>query len=186
MRFTLYYRGRLPSQGRKNSKRLVQSKCEIRNALMPQLRDAWEQLPLDDKQWLDPAYRYGALHEVGGQRFSAIVNEKHHAIADLKILFLRPAGPGGLVGQGGDLDNRIKTLLDALSIPKEEQLSDKFSHDQCDGISHCLLEDDSLISGLSIEVDRLFDPQAPKEVLLVISVRIRRTSSTMQNLDFAA
>lgn len=186
MEFTLYYRGPLLSQGTKSGKKLKKAKCDIRNALMPQLRDAWKHLPLDAEKWLDPDYELTTISTVADQQFSAIVTNTHHAIAELKILFLRPAPLGGLVKHGGDIDNRMKTLLDALSIPREDQLSGIHNHLQYDGISHCLLEDDSLVSGLSITVDRLMDPQNEKEVLLIISVRIRRTQSTLKNLAFAA
>ena len=186
MEFTLHYRGPLLSQGTRSSKNLKKAKCDIRNALMPQLRDAWKHLPLDAEKWLDPGYELTTIRTVVDQRFSAIVTKTHHAVAELKILFLRPAPLGGLVKHGGDIDNRIKTLLDALSIPKEEQLSGAHIHDQYDGVSHCLLEDDSLVAGLSITVDRLMNPMDEKEVLLIISVRIRRTQSTLKNLDFAA
>ena len=37
----------------------------------------------------------------------------------LKILFLRKEGPGKLILQGGDIDNRLKTLLDALKMPSD-------------------------------------------------------------------
>lgn len=36
----------------------------------------------------------------------------------LEVLFLRQEDPGSLVLQGGDVDGRVKTLLDALAMPK--------------------------------------------------------------------
>jgi hypothetical protein len=59
----------------------------------------------------------------------------------LDILFLRRDSPGSLVKSGGDIDNRIKTLLDALTIPNESQLAGiKFEpHEQP---FYTLLEDD--------------------------------------------
>jgi hypothetical protein len=33
------------------------------------------------------------------------------------ITLLRPEAPGNIVTQGGDIDNRLKTLLDALKVP---------------------------------------------------------------------
>ena len=180
MRFTLYYRGQLPPNAGPDAKRA------IRNELMPQLRDAWEHQPLDKKNWLNPEYEYTAIKDVGAERFSAIVNDKHKAVAELEILFLRPEPIGQLITQGGDIDNRMKTLLDALSIPQEGQLSTKERHDECDGVSHCLLEDDNLISGLRISVDRLLGKSKGNEVLLVINVRVRRMSAALETLNFAA
>lgn len=180
MKFRLHYRGRLPSNGGKAIK------CEIRNALMAQLNTVWEQLPLNSKDWLNTKYEFTAIKNIAGQKFSAIVNKDHFAVAEIDILFLRPEPLTGLVDHGGDIDNRMKTLLDALSIPNAKQLSSRYPHTEFDGISHCLLEDDKLISRLNIEVDRLLDPQDPKEVLLVLSVRIRRTKAVLENLNFAA
>jgi hypothetical protein len=52
----------------------------------------------------------------------------------------------------GDLDNRLKTLLDALSVPNQDQV---IPDPTIDDPIHCLLEDDSLVSGLEIETRRL-------------------------------
>ena len=54
---------------------------------------------------------------VGGRIFQPLVRESFALKCGLDILFLRQESPGK-VYQGGDLDNRIKTLLDALSVPQ--------------------------------------------------------------------
>jgi hypothetical protein len=47
----------------------------------------------------------------------------------------------------------------------------------------CLLEDDNLITGLNVETDRLLDPSAgPNEVVLVIHVQTSLTVGTFANL----
>jgi len=45
-----------------------------------------------------------------------------------------------------------------------------------------LLEDDNLIAGLRVTVDRLLDSKCRSEVLVVISVDVLCTRTTSQNL----
>jgi hypothetical protein len=47
-----------------------------------------------------------------------IVREDLHLVCDLDILFLRRENPGSLISGGGDLDNRLKVLFDALRTRK--------------------------------------------------------------------
>ncbi len=90
----------------------------------------------------------------------------------LNILFLRQEDPGSLVLQGGDLDNRIKTLFDALRKPDADVA---YKYQQQHNPLYCLLESDTLISGFDVDTDRLLFPQTDKqnEVHLVIEVVVR-------------
>jgi hypothetical protein len=56
------------------------------------------------------------IEEVGQNHFAPLVTDKLHLICDLKVTMLRPGEPGGVISVG-DIDNRLKTLFDALSIP---------------------------------------------------------------------
>ena len=178
MRFTLYYRGALPSNGSPSAK-----DC-IRRAISPQLRDLWNQIPLkyERQRFLDPDYELTAVREVDGHAFACVVNSKISLVAALDILFLRPEEPGSLVTRGGDIDNRIKTLLDALAIPKPDQIVAK--NNGSDDVTHCLLEDDNLTTGMNIAVDRLLDSGSSKEVIIVIVVNVSCTRALMSNLAF--
>jgi hypothetical protein len=67
------------------------------------------------------------------------------------------------VTQGGDVDNRIKTLLDALKVPNDPSaLPDGISLTEDEDPLFCLFEDDNLITSLAIKTDRLLEPDAPK------------------------
>jgi hypothetical protein len=86
-------------------------------------------------------------------------------------LFLRKED-AGRVYQGGDLDNRLKTLFDALAVPPLDQaISDQSISDPI----YCLLEDDALIMGINVQTHRLLArPNVDKSnVLLVIDVDVR-------------
>ena len=70
------------------------------------------------------------------------------------------------------MDGRIKTLCDALTIP----LADNDSrYPQAQNDTYCLLESDTLISGLNVKTGRLLLPETehPKEVQLVVEVDVR-------------
>jgi hypothetical protein len=86
---------------------------------------------------------------------------------------MRRDSPGNLVTSGGDIDNRLKTLLDALRVPDViKGMPDMPSEDE--DPFFCLLEDDCLITALSVTTDTLLVPQADEErqhdVVLVIHV----------------
>jgi len=54
-----------------------------------------------------------------GNRFVPLVREAAGFTCALDILFLRRDNPGHLIKSGGDIDNRIKVLLDGLRMPKD-------------------------------------------------------------------
>ncbi len=55
----------------------------------------------------------------------------------------------------GDIDNRLKTLFDALRIPdKKEQVRNHVPSDEENPI-HVLLTDDTLVTGVKITTDQL-------------------------------
>ena len=55
--------------------------------------------------------------DIGSKRFWYVVSEKLHTVAALSITILLPGDSPSLLTNGGDIDNRIKTLLDALRAP---------------------------------------------------------------------
>jgi len=89
----------------------------------------------------------------------------------LKILFLRNE-PRGRVLQGGDLDNRIKTLVDALGIPRDDW---EYLNPSLGDPVFCLLEDDSLVTAVDVRTEQLLAPigAGAKEARLVVEVDVR-------------
>jgi hypothetical protein len=91
----------------------------------------------------------------------------------------------------GDLDNRLKTLIDTLRKPHNanELVGNEMPPVDEDPF-YCLLEDDDLVTGLGVETDMLRGPLSNgsndfSDVKLVISVELRPEHVTMFNLSFA-
>ena len=182
MRFRLHYRGKLKSNGSPKDKQ------KIRRAIHIQLADLWTQSPLahQAEQFLSIENPYmSVLRRVGDWTFSAVVSKTHFLVAELDIVLMRPEEPGALVTQGGDIDNRVKTLLDALTIPKSNQIPSEDTPTEDENPMHCLMEDDNLVTGLSIKVDRLLGSVDPTEVLVLIEVAISATKGTFKNLELS-
>lgn len=117
-------------------------------------------------------------------QFVPLVTSKIHLVCRLDVLLLRPGEPGRLVQHGGDLDNRIKTLFDALRVPKAGELPSGDAGPQQGERPHfyCLLEDDARITSFNVESDRLLDPAGPDEVVLVVRVETKPTQPTWKTL----
>lgn len=102
-------------------------------------------------------------------------------LCQLDIRFLRRGQPGRLVDTGtGDIDNRIKLLLDALRMPKQKQ--ELFTAGEYPAPCFCLLEDDALIASLSVTSQTLLEtePEGQRQdhAVLFIEVHIESTGYT--------
>ena len=81
-----------------------------------------------------------------GYRFVPLVCEDFSLLCSLNILFLRRDFLG--VISAGDLDNRVKTLIDALRMPKDaHELAGNKAPAPGEDPFFCLLEDDDLSDG---------------------------------------
>jgi hypothetical protein len=123
---------------------------------------------------------------VCGFNFVPLINTSLALVCGLDILFLRHEEPGALVTQGGDIDGRIKTLLDALRMPKPGNEVVGIAPDADENPFFCLLEQDTLITDLRVTTDRLLTEagagHAKQDVMLIIQVTVRRTMAMWENL----
>jgi hypothetical protein len=202
MEFTLYYHG--PLKAASASNRRPRDKHKLRKHFHKQLKELWKQKPLvDHPEFLQPVNETAThmgrdedddiyvnmeditlLREVGDFQFVPAVSEKLEMVADLTITLLRPGPLGGIVTARADLDNQLKTLLDALKAPRESaELPPGVSPELDEAPFFCLVEDDALITSINITTDRLLKPTTEKsEVLLLIHVRTRLVKGNMANL----
>ena len=141
-------------------------------------RDTPAAKPPADGDWLDVR----APVEVKEHKFIPLVRDSLALLCGLKITYFRKEDPGRLVYQGGDIDNRLKTLFDALAVPNEDQLVGAPPQAPL----YCLLEDDKLISGFNIETHRLLTRPGANhhEVRLIIEVDVRVSRARAYNQVF--
>ena len=104
-----------------------------------------------------------------GKSFRPLIRKSLDLTCSLDILFLRQEDPGSLRKEAGDLDNRIKTFIDALEMPAEQ-----LEGDESEDVNYPLLEDDTLVRGLNIVTERLLLPEKdyPNQVHLIVNVKL--------------
>lgn len=193
MEFRLTYEGPLYGAGNNNNR--TSHKHEIRKYLHKQLKFFWDTEPRFKESGpkiitIEGEYPPRTVKELsenfsrGNYNFVPLVTEKLLLSCHLDILFLTNDFPGGLVKAHGDIDNKLKTLFDALRIPSECSEMQKYpTPEEDEKPFFCLLEDDRLITSLSVEKDRLLTNFEQKEyVKALIKVTIRPYHLTMFNI----
>jgi hypothetical protein len=188
MEFTLVYQGPLKANGS------IQDKQNIRREFHKQLAVLWTQEPLCNFEKVN----YDSVRPINTSdqpmiptksvadfQFKSIVSSKFNLIAELDITFLRPEPPGCIVTQGGDIDNRLKTLFDAFRMPNNsKEIPKDDSPKPNENPFCCLLEDDNLITKIAVRTDRLLKQCNDSSfVELMIAVRTKLTKMTWDNLD---
>jgi hypothetical protein len=129
-----------------------------------------------------------------GFKFLPLVTGQLKLTCWLDILYLRRKKAGDLF-EHGDIDNRLKTLIDSLTMPDPNQgYADRIQEPDELPYFHCLLENDRLVSKVTVETDYLLqDLPVTDEHLepdendarLVITVRIRPYETTLENILFS-
>ena len=188
MEFVLHYAGQLKSG---QSKTIANHKHELRKHFHKQLQLLSQQDPL--AQWdiitdapSDSKHRDGKyFFRRNDFVFAPIVNKKLGGSAEIVIKMLRPEKPGNLIGDTADIDNRLKTLFDALQVPDKNQLPKEILRDSNEQPYFlCLLEDDRLVTRIDVQAFRLLDPltQHKNYVDLQIHVKTWATDTSRRSL----
>ena len=126
----------------------------------------------------------GAEWQRCGYEFIPLVSSKYSLRCSLDILFLRPEEPGFLI-ESGDLDNRVKTVFDALRMPSTLSETAGAGPTEDEKPFYCLLEDDKLISEVRVTTDQLLllpheRELKPNDAFLVITVKTKLAEFTLQ------
>ena len=190
MQFRLIYHGPLPSESGSNTRK--KAKNSIRRILHRQLEQFWKEVP-NDLGFMafapNPSIQLpnsknpqeiAEDHKLANRnnhiyRFVPLIGRRFAIACSLDILFLRRDDPGGLIKHGGDIDNRLKVLFDALRVPQNSsELPEDPPHEGEDPF-YCLMEDDKFITKVSVTTDRLYTPideagEHLHDVYLVIGV----------------
>lgn len=207
MRFRLVYDGPvLATRGKAEpgqSDPKAGHKHNIRRAFHIQLKRLWEQdrflnecsttmdlwgvageptVPLRD--------RLAGLYKACDRSFIPLVVEEFSLHCSLRILFLRREVPGGVI-RSGDIDNRIKTIFDALRMPQSAaELFGNEEPPEGEDPMYVLLRDDGLIAHAEIETDTLLEPPPPEKggndhCRVIVDVALRPVYVNMFNVSFA-
>jgi hypothetical protein len=192
MQFRLIYQGKLPSGGAETQRKW---KHEIRRTIHQQLLELWTVHPFlkrftegrVPKNFPDMSETVSVMHDMaekfpkyGSFRFLPLIRNSSGVACALDILFLRRDEPGQLVRSGGDIDNRIKVLFDALRMPQETPEIRGFDPQAGEDPFLCLLQDDRLITEFNVTTDRLLTPVgsgSETDVHLVIRVKTLVTTN---------
>ena len=207
MRFRLTYAGKLLGASRSNTRASL--KHQIRKHFHPHLKRFWQNSRMlnlrmssrtgEGAGGLSSSLFSGstaipyrdyltAKHVLGPFSFVPLVTDELSLSCSLNVLFLRPNQPGDLI-RGGDIDNRLKTLFDSLRKPQNLSELAGQTPNENEMPFFCLLEDDRLISKISVETDSLLEPIADDKIRsgdtrLIIDVHIQPIHATFSNLDF--
>ena len=210
MKFTLTYDGPLKSNGRPGHKWAIRKKLSPQLNELWRVSPAMQHVASVRWYPLTPGFHASEIHhssndpgnaggpappspmgswidilepiQIKGHTFIPLIRDSLALHCGLKIIYLRKEEPGRLIYQSGDLDNRLKTLFDALSVPDNDQVQDD---DEAPNPMHCLLENDRLISGINVETGRLLDDKADKaDVRLIIEVDVRVSLAKTYNHAF--
>lgn len=195
MEFRLTYSGQLlsiqgdPQSGQPLKKSQRDNKYALRRHFHFQLRQLWATVPFlhagapDNPTFLviessreERKYDRDTLahrHQRGGFSWVPLVTKDLKLLCSLDVLMLRTDLLGSAVWRG-DVDNRLKMLIDALKLPDDNE---DYSSRQVlpeEKPMYVLMEDDRLLTKVSVETDHLLDvPPSVDHVQLVITVRIR-------------
>ena len=180
MLFQLVYKHEIPS-GQTRGRLVI--KQELRRAFNVYLRNVWRRekvlqdfmgkgLPVvpypvkrsapDDEK--NPFYRA----ELAGFSWIPLVTRRNRLKVDLQVELL--GDTPRVLKPTGDLDNRLKVVLDGLRMVRQPGEVEKNDHGKGDDL-FVLLEDDSLISNL--EVVTKVSEGSPVEHRVTIDVKIR-------------
>ena len=187
MKFKLLYFGDILI----NPKKRAQHIADIRMQFHPQLKKLVEHSPWNNlTQYMvpDPTKSPITTRHVGGIDWNPIITPNLKLIAELDIQMLHPE----IVGvPRSDIDNRVKTIMDGLRCPQNEhEIGANTPRDI--GPIYTLLDDDHLITKLSVNTSHLLDnsmfssdiPRTPDSIFMMLDVNVRVAEGSLENLPF--
>lgn len=184
MEFSLIYQGDLPPNGD------ATVKWRLRKQFDAQMRRLWAAPPLkDNAKYIDQNYLPSECYlgrKVGDIEFVSPISEKISTHADLTIQILSAGQGQKLTLTGGDIDNRVKTLLDSLQAPQSRQEIPSDCDVPDDGRIYSVLDDDKLVNSLTVRIGRLLTvDDYSRTALAVVDVRVKASRGIIANASIA-
>ena len=181
MEFYLKYDGPLKSNAG------AEDKHRIREYFYPQVKKLWDIKPLNHLKgvFLTSGNELSVLKEIDGVVFAPLVSSVLKFICQLDITILWYEEPGVISTCGGDIDNRLKTLFDALQCPDINQLKpfkESFAGKQP---FFCLLENDKLITSVNIKTHTLLRSENKTDVSVLIHVVVKATELMIKTIGLS-
>lgn len=181
MEFYLKYDGPLKSNAGPKDKH------HIREYFYPQMKKLWDIKPLNHLKavFLTSERPLSVLKEVEGVVFAPLVSSVLKFICQLDITILWPEEPGVISEHGGDVDNRLKTLFDALQCPDIHQVKPVKRSFAGKQPFFCLLENDKLITSVNIRTHTLLRSENETDVSVLIHVMVKATELMMKTIGLS-
>lgn len=200
----------------KKGNALANNKHEIRKQIHTQLKNMWEKHPVisgikickickknhaldivddTDRHELQNLADYvqehadlkKAMQELNNNNyaFCPLVSSALGLQCAIDILLLREDAVAG-VYKSGDLDNRIKTLIDGLTMPRtSDQIPANSTPSAAETPFYTLLADDNIISSLKVETDTRHKAEGDESfVTAIITVDVKPINPNFINLSF--
>lgn len=173
MNFKLLYRGPLKPNANPLHKHLLRQQFHLQLSVLwnsvpflaeiGRVQSSYQNPSTGTKEYRTRIEKLATEHTVKSFRFVPLISKELGLACSLDILFLRREEPGELAktigdSYGGDVDNRFKTLLDALKVPSTGELPPGVGPQKNEDPFFCLLEDDSLLTEYCVKSDRLLFP----------------------------
>jgi hypothetical protein len=146
MEFTLYLKTQVDSNDNAEGKHVIRQKFH------KQLKLLWDLPPWKTKgSWKMPIAGNALYINKSGKHFICLATKEMDMYVELDIKFYVPTNTSFK-----DIDNKLKTICDALRLPQRDFI-EKWSQEDYENPFFCLLEDDELIYKISAETDYVLD-----------------------------
>jgi hypothetical protein len=158
---------------------------DIRRAFDSQLSKLWGKEPFGIlKDWEDSNFSAGApnfLRKSNGQTFVPFYGRDVGIGVKLEITLLTGMPSQKRVLEAGDLDNRIKRLIDALRVPKGH--GEMSANLVPDSRWYCLIEDDNVVTEIKANLGTYLASDDASEAFAFIKIRPSALRVTTSNLE---
>lgn len=152
MKLTLSYQGPLPPKQRGVSA----VKADLRRAFHPQIKAQIGGM-------IDDTNRPLISTHIGGYDFISPAHEQFRTAIELDVLLLSPRSL-----RPGDVDNRLKTPIDGLTRPANQNQLQGFGEPDEGGATYCLMDDDHLVQRIGLDSRPWHVPQTGASDALVV------------------